>query len=120
ERDEVDRITSLIQGQCTVAEESRLEVRTFRSSGDVVSQIGDASIVFVDYFLGPAHDQRSKERAVQRAGEITEEIYKHYAESNPPLVVLMSSVPEVREQQERFSRDKGWVVGLFYFVTKDD
>ncbi len=117
--EQVDRITSLIKNQCTVGTESYLEIKTLTSKEDI-SKIGDASIVFIDYYLGPGDDDDSKQKAVKRAKEITNEIYERYGANKLPLVILMSSAPEVKEQQEQFSRDRGWIIGLFYCVTKDD
>jgi hypothetical protein len=118
-RNQLDRIVSLIRSQCSVDDESVLQIKTLDSRQNVIPELEDTKIVFIDYYLGAGGDQESKQKAIDRANEITTEIYKHYA-PKLPLVILMSSAPEVKAQQEQFRRDKGWLIGLFYCVTKDD
>lgn len=119
-QEQVDRIASLIKSQCSTGDESVIEIKMLGSGQSIIQELEGTSIVFIDYYLGTAEDQESRKKAIERANEITSEIYTQFGPENLPLVILMSSSPEVKEQQEQFRRDKGWLIGLFYCVTKDD
>lgn len=117
---QLNRIVSRINERCVIGSESLLDIKTFGTGDDVVEQLEGSSIVFIDYYLGSGDDNQSKAKAIERANEITTKIYDRYAPDKLPLVILMSSLPEVKQQEEQFRKDKGWMIGLFYCVTKDD
>ena len=76
-----------------------------------------ASLVFMDYYLGNPSDPDSPKRSARRAREI----YDLASESAvKPFIVLMSSLPEVGSQAERFREDSDLLGGLFDFVSNDD
>lgn len=95
-------------------EELGLEVKPIGTEYDDPHPV--ASLVFMDYYLGDHSDPDSPERSARRAREI----YDSAADDDKPFIVLMSSLPEVRLQAERFREDSDLLGGLFDFVSKDD
>ena len=76
-----------------------------------------ASLVFLDYYLGDPSDPTSSELSALRAREI----YNAPGEDeDKPFIILMSSLPEVSSQAERFREDSDLLGGLFDFVSKGD
>ena len=76
-----------------------------------------ACLVFMDYYLGDPSDPTSSELSASRAREIYD---APGADEDKPFIILMSSLPEVRSQAEKFREDSDLLGGLFDFVSKDD
>jgi hypothetical protein len=92
-----------------------LDVRCFGSKGGV--DTSDAQVLFVDYYLGPDRDKA----AVATATEAVREVMNGYDPGeSKPLVVLMSSDPNVQESADEFRNHTEIIGGMFYFVPKDD
>lgn len=96
--------------------ENELGLKPVLKGSDVeVSELEEASIVFIDYYLG-AENQASVENAI----EIAKNIYKEFSKNKMPLIVLMSSKPEVGQNEEEFRNRSGLLKGMFYFVPKKE
>lgn len=81
-------------------------------------------LIFIDYHLGREEENdplTGQNMAVQRAKEKVESIYNFYkAQSIKPLIILMSSRPNVKEHKNDFRDATGILGGMFYFVSKED
>ena len=76
-----------------------------------------AGLVFMDYYLGEPSDPVSSELSTFRAREI----YDAAGEgADKPFIILMSSLPDVSSQADRFRDDSDLLGGLFDFVSKDE
>ncbi len=72
-------------------------------------------LIFLDYYLGPAHDDESVKNAESVAGKI----YSACANATTkPLIVLMSSVRISEDMRTTFRDKSGLLGGLFYFLDK--
>ena len=79
--------------------------------------LGQAQLIFLDYYLGTAGD----EAAVATARKTVRDLLEFYpAGSEKPIVVLMSSNDDVNRLAEEFRGQTGIVGGMFYFVPKSD
>ena len=74
-------------------------------------------MIFVDYYMGPSHDNRTVTAAKDIVSNINE-LYK--AAEFKPVIVLMSSAEVSEEMIEDFRHSSDWLAGMFYFIKKDD
>ena len=84
-----------------------------------LTQLTDTApqMIFVDYYMGPAHDNN----AVTVAKDIVSHINELYKGTDfTPVIVLMSSAEVSHEMIEKFRNSSGWLAGMFYFIKKDD
>ena len=106
-------------------EEVQLITASLQALGLTVDTVGQdapilvpsGSLVFLDYYLGPAQDST----AVSNAAVKARDIYQNMPESeSKPFIVLMSSRPDVADEADRFRDTSGILGGLFDFVSKED
>ena len=71
----------------------------------------EAELIFVDLFLGFQQSEDDMDRAIQRVRELVKDRVQ-----NPPLVVLMSRSPRLRENQNEF-RDTAELLGSTFRVA---
>ena len=110
-------ITSLDSVERIVGSLEELGLEVDRAGTDYSDPTPVTGLVFMDYYLGNPSDPTSSELSAIRAREI----YDAPSESsNKPFIVLMSSLPEVGSQAERFREDSDLLGGLFDFVPRDD
>lgn len=97
--------------------ELAIDVITLGRNDDFEKELADESIriVFIDYYMGPENDPTSIINAVA----IAKRIYGQHTEKMP-LIILMSSRPEVRADKEDFRRESELLAGMFDFTSKDD
>jgi hypothetical protein len=75
----------------------------------------DADIVFLDLFLGLTGDPNARKNAIERISRLVGE-----RPDNPPLVVLMSSSPQLEDMRETFRDDAGLLGCQFRTLPKVD
>ena len=73
----------------------------------------EADLVFVDLFLGFHQSEQDMKRAVCRVFELVADRTR-----NPPLVVLMSRSPRLREKRDEFRDSAGLLGSTFRVVVK--
>lgn len=106
--EEVERIVGSLEG---------LGLSVARCGTDFPDPPPVAGLVFMDYYLGDPSDPASSELSASRAREI----YDAPDESaDKPFIILMSSLPEVGRQAERFREDSELLGGLFDFASRDE
>jgi hypothetical protein len=94
-----------------------LDVTPLGRKDDILTKTEGASIVFIDYYLGPDFKE---DVAVERAQDIARSIYNKYSNEDMPLIILMSSNPRVKELEEGFRAQTKLLRGMFHFTVKDD
>ena len=95
--------------------EAGIQLHPVGQDGSIPDEVR-APIIFIDYYMGADHDPN----AVARSIAITRSIYEKYGNEHKPLIILISSVPNVHQLQESFRDESHLLGGMFYFVTKDD
>ena len=75
----------------------------------------EADLIIVDLFLGYKQTEDDIGRAIRRVKELVEDRVQ-----NPPLVVLMSRSPRLREQRNNFRDNAGLLGSTFRVVSKAD
>lgn len=74
-------------------------------------------LIFVDYYLGATQDPLSVKNAVR----ITKLLYAQYHHTgDTPLIILMSSLPDVATHADVFREASELLGGMFYFASKSD
>jgi hypothetical protein len=77
----------------------------------------EATLVFLDYYLGVRNDGGAVEVSTNKA----QAIYRQSADdAGKPFIVLMSSSPDADAAKENFRKASGLLAGLFGYVAKDD
>ena len=76
-----------------------------------------AGLVFMDHYLGDPSNPSSSELSASRAREIYDAPSE---DEDKPFIILMSSLPEVSSQAEKFREDSDLLGGLFDFASKDE
>ena len=104
--EDVDRIANSLH-------ELGLDVDRFGT--DYTDPLPGAGLVFMDYYLGDPSDSSSSELSAQRAREIYDAAGEGAVK---PFIVLMSSLPSVSSQAQKFREDSDLLGGLFDFVSK--
>ena len=74
-----------------------------------------ADLIFVDLFLGFQQSEDDMTRAIQRVSSLVRD-----RSQNPPLVILMSRSPRLREKRNEFRDDAGLLGSTFRVVSKVD
>lgn len=74
-------------------------------------------LIFLDYYLGTTDTEEAVSAAVSRAKQIYQ---KYPAGGQKPIIVLMSSKPEVDTEKATFRTRSGLLGGMFDFVPKQD
>ena len=75
----------------------------------------EADLIFVDLFLGFHQSEGDMERAIRRVAELVAD-----RTASPPLVVLMSRSPRLREKRNAFRDEAGLLGSTFRVVSKAD
>ncbi len=116
--DQMQRIETGIKQACTTSSlEELVSVNTHQSTiADDPEKIDNAEVILLDYVLG---DEANPDEAKRNAEKTAEKLYGLKTET-PPLIVLMSSDPNVLQVQDEFQNKSGLLKGLFYCVTKND
>lgn len=116
---QIQRIKSKIEEVAT-STNNTLEIKELGS--DVASKIEElrnVDIILIDYRMGPEGTEREKKNSTAKAVEIVKLIDKELA-PNLPLVILISSDPNVISNQDDFQKRSQWLKGLFYCIPKAD
>ncbi len=82
-----------------------------RMGRDLDRGVRDADLIFIDLFLGFHQSDDDMARAIERVAKLVE----HRIE-NPPLVVLISRSPRLRNRRNEF-RDKAGLLGSMFRVA---
>ena len=115
---QVESICQQIRTECTDAGGACLvEIETHDSRViDDIGRIGEPEVVLLDYLMG---DESDADKAKENAQKIADKLYDAKREK-APLVVLMSSKPNVVEEADKFQEKTELLKGLFHCVKKSD
>lgn len=117
---QVARITQKIEGITTSHGGIELKVREFGSDiSSNISELKDVEVVLIDFRMGPEETEEERKQSRRKAIDIVKKID---SELKPelPLVILMSSDPDVGKYANEFQKDSKWIKGLFYCIPKKD
>lgn len=90
------------------------EVKVLTVRPEDPHEFRDGGIVLLDFYLAGMDEHRGRARAVEIAKKVQS------MGGNRPLLVLMSSQPDVRDLKSEFREEVGLKTGAFAFVPKKD
>lgn len=108
---------SSVESICQNLEKHNLTVERFGSRVEDYSifSSGEFVYIFIDYNLG----YKPGKEAIENAKKKVKAIYDACPDNNKPITILMSSMPEVAAQKDKFQIESGMVEGVFRFSAKD-
>jgi len=98
-----------------VAALEALGLRCTTMGREFIEDAKEADLIFVDLFLGFHQSDDDMDRAIQRVAELVKDRIQ-----SPPLVVLMSRSPRLREKRNEFRDTAGLLGSTFRVVSKAD
>jgi hypothetical protein len=101
---------------CKNLEGQSLNVERINSKVENISRFnsGDFIFVFMDFNLG----FKPGPEAIRNAREKVKAIYEACPDDSKPVTILMSSMPEVAEQKDKFQLESNMLEGVFRFSPK--
>ena len=78
-------------------------------------EVHEADLIIIDLFLGPQSSEKSIDIAVERVSDIVSR-----RAQIPPLVILISSSPELDEKRNYFRDKAGLLASIFRVASKSD